>query len=166
MPWVRDRDYRGDSLVGCVACNVWRGDQLTIKLSDEDLMALKEINRQVIEIAQCYLAKQGVESTQAYVARGRRFQVLSDEQLQQRYVQIIRQWASAPTEPVSRGLAEDVHSEYELRNLLPPSNLVVPQLKSIGVAVARLCDELTEDRKDEIGAEIFEEHERAQHDRH
>ena len=159
-------DYYGDCLVGCVECNVWRGNQLEVKLSEEDLMALKEIDRQVSGVAQFYVAKQSVDSMQTYLARGRPFQALSDEQLQERYVQIIQQWASAPTNPFSRRLAEDVHSEYALRNVLPPQNLVAAELKLIGLAVTRLYEELPEDAKDDMGAEIFENYERAQKDRH
>ena len=159
-------DYCGEWLVGCLECNVWRGDKLEIKLSEEDLMALKEIDRQVARVAQFHLAKRSVESMQTYLAGGRRFKTLSDEHLQERYVQIMQRWASAPAEPLSRRLAEEVHSEYELRNLVPPQNLVVAELKSIGVAVARLYDELPDDTKDEIGAEIFADYESAQKDRH
>jgi hypothetical protein len=159
-------DYYGEWLVGCIECNLWRSDQREIKLSEEELMVLNEIDRQVAMVAQFHLAKRRVESMQTYLASGRRFQGLSNEQLQKRYVQIMQQWASAPAEPGSRRLAEDVHSEYEVRNLLPPQNLVLAELKSIGLTVARLYEELPEDRKDEIGAEIFEDYERAQKDRH
>ena len=159
-------DYYGEWLTGCIKCNVWRSDKVEIKLSEEELMALNEIDRQVAMVAQFHLAKRSIESMQTYLACGRRFHSLSDEQLQKRYVQIMQRWASAPAEPLSRRLAEHVHSEYELRKLLPPQKLVVAELKSIGLAVARLYDELPEDRRDEIGAEIFEDYESAQKDRH
>ena len=129
-------------------------------------MALNEIDRQVAMVAQFHLAKRSVESMQTYLASGRCFQALSNEQLQKRYVHIMQQWASAPAGSVSRRLAEDVHSEYELRDLLPPQNLVLAELKQIGLAVARLYEELPEDRKEEIGAEIFEDYESAKKDRH
>ena len=159
-------DYYGEQLVGCVKCNLWRSDQSEINLSEEELMALNEIDRQVAMVAQFHLTKRSVESMQKYIASGRCFRALSNEQLQKRYVQIMQQWASAPAEQVSRRLAEDVHSEYQLRNLLPPQNLVLAELKSIGLAVARLYEELPEDRKDEIGAEIFDDYESAQKERH
>lgn len=159
-------DYCGECLAGCIECNVWRSGKREIKLSEQELMALSEIDRQVSTIAQFHLAKRSADSMQIYLANGRRFQVLSNEQLQNRYVQIMQQWASAPAEPVSRRLAEDVHSEYELRNLVPPQSLVLAELKSISLTVTRLYEELPEDRKDEIGAEIFEDYESAHKGRH
>jgi hypothetical protein len=159
-------DYYGDSFVGCVECNVWRSEELEIKLPEEDLTALKEIDRQLAGVAQSYLAIETVKLMQAYLARGRSFQSLSADKLQERYVEIMQKWASAPTEPLRRQLAEDVHSEYALRNVLPPKHLVAAEIKSISMAVARICDELSEDRKDEIGADMFEEYQRSQKDRH
>jgi len=47
-----------------------------------------------------------------------------------------------------------------------PKNLVVAELKLIGLAVTRLYEELPEYAKDDMGAEIFENYERAQKDGH
>ena len=143
-----------------------RSGKREIKLSEEELMALNEIDRQVAMVAQFHLAKRSVESMETYLASGRCYQCLSVEQLQRRYVKIMQQWASAPADPVSRRRAEDVHSEYELRNLLPQQNLVFAELKSLGLEVARLYEELPEERKNEIGAQIFEDYESALKDRH
>jgi hypothetical protein len=36
-------DYYGARLTGCVHCNVWRGEQFSIQLPEEDLEALRSL---------------------------------------------------------------------------------------------------------------------------
>ena len=77
------------------------------------------------------LAKARLDATRDYIKQGRRFQHESVEDLQQRFIRCVHQWADFPEDVAGRADLRDVGAEYDLRGIEEPYELVRPQLALI-----------------------------------
>ena len=73
------------------------------------------------------LAKALLDLAEDYIARGRKFQHVSLEELQQRFIEGMNQWANFPERFDGRLDLRDVIAEYRLRGINEPLELVRPQ---------------------------------------
>jgi hypothetical protein len=140
-----------------------------VQLNNEDLEALKEIVRDEGKNAdnaiRFALAHQGADSVQSYLGRGRHFEDLTEQALNEKFVEIIRKWALHVEDLAIRTMAADVVAEHELRGVLLPVE-VSGEMKMIGRETVRLFRDLPETRQQEIAAEIGSEYKSAQKHRH
>jgi hypothetical protein len=162
-------DWYGQQLIGCTGCNTWEGVG-DVQLDPEDLAALREMvrneGRNADYAVRFALAHQGADSIQSYLGRGRHFEDLTNEALNEKFVDTIRKWALHVEDLAIRTTAVDVVAEHELRGLLPPQELVSAEMKMIGRETVRLLRNLPETWQQEIAAEIASEYKSAQRDRH
>jgi hypothetical protein len=73
------------------------------------------------------LAKALSDVAEDYVARGRKFQHVSLEELQQRFIEGVDLWANTPERFDGRLDFRDVIAEFRLRGISEPLELVRPQ---------------------------------------
>jgi hypothetical protein len=136
-------------------------------LGEEELRILKEINREVDGVFAFAVAKVSVDAVQSYLGRGRCFKPLNEDGLTAKYVQIMQQWSLVPTDLPTRQMVSDIYAEYELRGTEPPTSLVKGEAKAIKDAIsAVIIENLSAERKEEIGSEFFADYENAKKEHH
>lgn len=101
---------------------------------------------------QLLIAASEVEDLAAYLAKGRRMENLSVEQLEAEYVLAFRAWAESEAANEMRPALDDAGAEFQLRGLSPPHHLVAEESKQIGAAMAKRVAALDDD-----GRETMEE---------
>jgi hypothetical protein len=92
--------------------------------------------------AQAFLAHSQTVHTQEYVARGRRHQSLSAEELAARWCDVMRRWAADAAKPEARSDMSDVQSEYALRGKEPPWDLVKDEMDQVAEATREWLEDI------------------------
>jgi hypothetical protein len=98
-----------------------------------------------------------------YVARGRIFAALLDDQLTARFIEAVRTAADDPTKWERRAVQNDIESEFQLRGGKPPYGLVADQIDRFCANAAAAMERLKEEDQDryaEIAREIANDFER------
>jgi hypothetical protein len=107
-----------------------------------------------------FLASQQMDKAASYVARGREYESLSDEELSAQWIQEFRKMALDPRDWKQRAVHDDLHAEFELRNKEPPYKLVKQEfdlfLETSAAAIKDLEVE-DPDRYAEIGRELAQD---------
>ena len=75
----------------------------------------------------------------------------------------LRSWANAPLEIAKRRCVSDIQSEFSLREREPPIEL--DDLNIALKAAAQIFDDLPDERREQIGAELLSEYKEAQKNR-
>lgn len=96
------------------------------------------------------IAQDELENLQRYLEQGRAHHALTAEGLQSAYVAAVAAWAGAPFDAEAIETATDLMSEYRLRDLDPPDDLVSDDIARItsgieaGIAEASSMEEIGE----------------------
>jgi hypothetical protein len=117
-------------------------------------------------VARYIMAKGEALRVQSYLNRGRRFERLTESELSEKYVEAMREFASDPANRDRRQLSDDVDAEYGLRGLEPPTGLVTAEIDAIVNAGTTAYEEMTDERKAEIEAEMQDEYATAMKEQH
>jgi hypothetical protein len=80
------------------------------------------------ELATAFLASELMDETRDYLARGRRFETLSSDQLNDEWERAFRSWFSRRDDPREMN---DCDAELRLRNVEPPYERVERELKQM-----------------------------------
>lgn len=82
---------------------------------------------QVAKDVDGWMKSNSVDKTADYIARGRKFESLSDEQLQIKWIAAFRRMAASYTDMNARSLQGDLSAEYSLRGHPEPYRLVLAE---------------------------------------
>lgn len=80
------------------------------------------------------------------------------EELGALFIEAMQRLAERIDDPNVRSLTDDVTAEFDLRDLKPPYSLIPKEMGRIGSAILRLFENLDEDRKAVIEAEMLAEY--------
>lgn len=103
---------------------------------------------------QLLIAASEAEDLAAYLAKGRRLEHLSDEQLDAEYVLAFRAWAASEAANETRPALDDAGAEYQLRGTSPPNDLLADERKQLGAAMAKRMASLGEGGLETMEANI------------
>ena len=78
----------------------------------------------------------------------------------------MREYASDPFDRERRLVAYDVLAEYDLRGLEPPPGLVTPEVDAIVDAAENAYEQMSDERKAEIEAQMQDEYATAMKEKH
>jgi hypothetical protein len=92
-----------------------------------------------------YVASIGIDSQADYVARGRQYKDLSEQDLTEKWVQAVKRWADNPRNREVRAIHSDLDSEFQLRGKNPPNELVREHWKRLEAAIQAVHEELQQD---------------------
>ena len=99
---------------------------------------------------QSWIESESVDDIADYAARGRRFATLSDAELLEAWVGALKKSARNFQNTRVRDMHSDYTSEYRLRRLEPPYDLVSDDLDKMTGAVRKWVAELSEEEREEI----------------
>jgi hypothetical protein len=96
-----------------------------------------------------WMADAQLRVIQDYVSRGRRLEHTPEEALARDWVELMRAWAAAP-EKGQDPKRRDIESEYSLRGLQPPCELVRSEMDTLARGAAALIQQMDEVAGEEI----------------
>jgi hypothetical protein len=105
------------------------------------------------ELAATVLSAAAMEETEDYLARGRRFEHLSVEDLGRRWTTAFKAWCRDRT-PEPRQEFDDAAAELRLRGAEPPFDTVRDEIPALQIEIAR--DESNDEAWENVGARIKE----------
>jgi hypothetical protein len=88
-----------------------------------------------------FLLSSAMNHAADYAQRGRLFAVLSQEQLTEKWIAAFREMARDPLDSTKRAYETELASEFELRNLERPFDLVREETKKYMSAVDRAIEQ-------------------------
>lgn len=100
------------------------------------------------------VAQDELDQLQGYLQRGRAHQGLDGEALQAAYIEAVRGWADNLLNPEPMQEATDLMSEYRLRDLDPPDELILADIERITSGLQANIEATSS--MDEVGATIIE----------
>jgi hypothetical protein len=99
---------------------------------------------------QSWIESESVDDIAEYAARGRKFADLSDAELSEAWVRALKQYAKNFQNTRLRDTHSDYTSEFRLRRLEPPYDLVSGDLNKMTNAVKKWAASLSEEEREEI----------------
>jgi hypothetical protein len=99
---------------------------------------------------QSWIESESVDDIAEYAARGRKFANLSDVELSEAWVRALKQSAKNFQNTRLRDIHSDYTSEFRLRRLEPPYDLVSDDLNKMTDAVKKWAAGLSQEEREEI----------------
>ena len=114
-------------------------------------------NDDVTTAVQSWFAETQMRAVQDYVSRSRHLERTPEEALAGAWIGLMRAWVKAPEKGQDLRRV-DIESEYSLRGLKPPHELVRVEMEIIIQSQASALEDLDETDKDRINREIYNLH--------
>ena len=102
-----------------------------------------------------WMADAQLRVIQDYVSRGRHLEHTPEETLARDWVELMRAWTAAP-EKGQDPRRRDIESEYSLRGLQPPYELVRAEMEALARGAAALIQQMDEVAGEEIDSVILD----------
>jgi hypothetical protein len=103
-----------------------------------------------------WLAEGRMQIVRDYASRGRSFERMPTNQLQEEWVALIRAWVTNPHE-YNNPRRADIEAEFTLRGLEPPYGMVTDELEAITLFASNAKENIDQAEKDRINTEIAKE---------